>query len=254
MIPRSQPVLGWNFYLGTEDQLIELLLDTTQLPQPGGVKAIVTANVDHIVLLEDDDKFNAAYESAWIITADGMPVYLYAKLQSSGIQERITGADLFHSLMDKIDPEVHRPFLVVNTEANKIFLDKHLSGRGFPSNAFDVVVPPFGFENDHNYSDELARKVMDGSYTHLIFGLGAPKSEIWINKYSSALGNCYALSVGAGVDFYTGQKSRAPKLVSSLGMEWFWRFLSEPRRLFKRYFVDSWKFFRCVRRNRNLKN
>src|SRR3954447_23395636 len=92
----------------------ELLSTLSSDPPPSGfgVRRVFTANVDHIVNLQGNGKFMAAYLSSWAVTADGAPVYLYAKLIGAKIPCRITGADLFSKLMQKLSPEQARCFFV----------------------------------------------------------------------------------------------------------------------------------------------
>jgi len=86
----------------------------------------------------------------------------------------------------------------------------------------------------------LAEAIREHGTTHLFFGLGAPKSEVWIHENRHLLGDTYALAVGASLDFYVGLRKRAPIWMRNYGLEWSWRVMMEPRRLFKRYFVESW--------------
>ena len=80
----------------------------------------------------------------------------------------------------------------------------------------------------------------------LFVGMGVPKQDILIyenmNKYQIPM----SFSVGATIDFIAGEQKRAPKWVSALGFEWFYRFLQEPKRMFKRYFVDDLKILKLV--------
>jgi N-acetylglucosaminyldiphosphoundecaprenol N-acetyl-beta-D-mannosaminyltransferase len=80
----------------------------------------------------------------------------------------------------------------------------------------------------------------------LFVGVGAPKQEKWIYNHIDDLHINVAIGVGASFDFIAGKICRAPKAVQRIGMEWFWRFSNEPKRLFKRYFIDGSKFFPII--------
>ncbi len=114
--------------------------------------------------------------------------------------------------------------------------------RGFGDDACGIEVPPFGFEEDERYGEELAARIRANRTTQLFFGVGCPKSEIWIVEHGDRLGDCYAFAVGAALGFFVGTQRRAPSALRRLGLEWLWRVYQEPRRLARRYFVDSWRF------------
>lgn len=216
------------------------------VPEGNGPRLLVTANVDHVVQLQKREDFRAAYAYAWIRTVDGFPVYLSARLRGARLIDRVTGSDLFVRVMEQLDPANHRVFFVACTTQAGDRIRLSLLSRGFTDSAICIRVPPFGFESDKDYSHRLAEDIGRHRATHLFWGLGAPKSEVWSHQNRRALGDCYILCVGAGLEFFTGQKRRAPVIFRKLGMEWLWRFGQEPRRLFRRYFVDSWPFLAAL--------
>ena len=94
-------------------------------------------------------------------------------------------------------------------------------------------MPAFGFEKNPAASEQLAKAIQAHGATHLIMGVGSPKSELWVHAHRGDLGDIYAFGIGAGVDFF-------------VGLEWSWRLAHEPKRLWKRYLVDSWLFFVAI--------
>lgn len=223
-------------------EIADLLLD--QPPPAGdGPRLIVTANVDHIVCLRRSPAFRAAYRSAWLTTADGMPVYLYARWRGVRLRERAPGSDLIATLIRRFEPSRHRPFFVCANQGVADALAARLSADLIPA-AF--AAPPFGFEADPAYCRTLCERIRSHGTTHLVFGLGAPKSEIWAHRHRDLIGDCYVLPVGAGLEYATCLKRRAPAAVRRVGLEWVWRLLLEPRRLFRRYAVDSWPFLAAI--------
>jgi exopolysaccharide biosynthesis WecB/TagA/CpsF family protein len=108
----------------------------------------------------------------------------------------------------------------------------------------DVYSPPFGFEKDEQECQAIIQRIKDSGATVLAVGLGAPKQEKWIAQYREQLPTIKIfLAIGATIDFEAGYKPRSPKWMSEVGLEWLYRLLSEPRRLWKRYLVDSLPFF-----------
>jgi N-acetylglucosaminyldiphosphoundecaprenol N-acetyl-beta-D-mannosaminyltransferase len=221
----------------------EILLSS--IPYDHGPRLVFTANVDHIVQMRRRPEFRMAYGRAWFRTIDGFPVYMVARI--AGLRPiRVTGADLFATVMRGLDSRLHRCFFVVSSAAVGDGLIQHLLSRGFQKDSIEVCIPQYGFELDTWFSTALASQIVSHRTTHLFLGVGAPKSEIWSYKYAERLGNCYVLCVGAGPEFFLGLKRRAPSLWQRYGFEWLWRFGHEPRRLFRRYFVDSWGFLLAI--------
>lgn len=170
-------VFGLRFSHLTKSSLVAVLLDR-RVPPEDGAKLIVTANVDHVVNLARVTQFRDAYNFAWLIVADGAPVYAYARLRGIPLIERITGADLFLDLVTQFDQR-HRPFFVASTEEAAQRTLRKLEAAGSCTEHFAYVVPPFGFEEDEAYSDFLVHRIVKHNTTHLFMCVGSPKSEIW---------------------------------------------------------------------------
>jgi N-acetylglucosaminyldiphosphoundecaprenol N-acetyl-beta-D-mannosaminyltransferase len=243
----TKKVFGLQFSLQNLDALADRL--TSESPAPDAPAHLVfTLNLDHVVQLsKTNTAFRKAYDSAQTVTADGMPVYIYARLRGVPLPGRTPGADLLPALLERLAPERHRPFFITSDSTTASRLKGLLMERGFGDRAVSMEVPPYGFEKDETYSSELAQRIRDHNTTHLIFGVGAPKSEIWLDRHRAAIGPCYALSLGASANFLVGTATRAPRWMRFGGLEWFWRFCCEPRRLFRRYFIDSWRFLKAVK-------
>lgn len=238
-------VLGLNFSTASLTELAQTIVDV-DIPAGEGPRVVATANVDHIVNLADNEPFRQAYAHAWVVTADGMPVYAYSRLRGAALPSRVTGSDLCDLVLENLVPGKHRCFFVASSLETTERLKSSLLQRGFAPDALAFVVPPFGFDSDQDYSRSLATLIAQHGTTHLMFGVGSPKSEVWTDRFRDELGDCYVLNVGAGLDFFAGTKARAPVAVQQAGFEWAWRFALEPRRLFRRYFVTSWRFFWLV--------
>jgi N-acetylglucosaminyldiphosphoundecaprenol N-acetyl-beta-D-mannosaminyltransferase len=238
---RGRRVFGIEFSLWNRKQLVDAV-SQTEVGPGSGVHLVVTTNVDHIVKLRRNARFREAYRHVWIATADGAPVFLYARLRGVRIPQRIVGGDVFPEIFDALSPAKHRPFFVAAEPMTGSKLKHRLEMRGFLPSQIGIEVPPFGFEHDDSYGDRLASRIRQLPATHLFFGVGAPKSEIWIHQYRDKLGDLYAFGFGSALDFLAGTYRRAPRLMRRMGLEGLWRVMGEPRRLSKRYFVESWAF------------
>lgn len=226
-------------------EIVELVTRPGVFPEPG-LKLLCTLNLDHVVNLGKNEAFRAAYDSAEIVTLDGTPVFLYARLVGLEVKEKVTGADLFGPIFHALSPERHRPFLVVSDDETSARLRAEMRRRGFAGADSAVCVPPFGFDRDADRSAALCRDISRQDATHLFFCLGSPKSEIWLHRNRHRLPPAFAFCFGSAANFHVGTLGRAPRALRRIGMEWAWRVLMEPRRLAKRYLVSSLSFVGAV--------
>jgi len=208
-------------------------------------RMVFTMNLDHVVQMQRNPQFCDAYASADVVTIDGAPVLAYARARGAAV-EKVTGSDLFEKLIPRLVPGQHRLFFALSSRALCDLMRDRLMAGGFAPDALAFAVPPLGFEYDVAASRELAMQVRAFAPTHTFLCVGSPKSEIWCMRHRDALGDSTALCVGASAEFHLGVKRRAPALMRRSGLEWLWRWMQEPRRLFRRYFVSSWRFFGAV--------
>lgn len=240
----TRTVFGIEFSPLSADEIADLV---TRDERPDQCRLLVTANLDHIAQLSDDPAFRSAYDGAWLATIDGMPVYIYSRLRGVDAPHRVPGADLFPAILAKLRPGVHRPCFVAADDGVAKALVDQLLASGFKGGEILSIVPEFGFDKDEGRSRELAGTIAAHRASHVFMGVGAPKSEIWAHNHAAEIGAAYVFCFGAGLDYAAGTRRRAPKLMRHLGFEWAWRVGSEPRRLFARYFVRSWRFASAVR-------
>ena len=107
-----------------------------------------------------------------------------------------------------------------------------------------TYAPPLGFEKDAKEIEKINHLVAKTHPDLLLACFGCPKQEKWIFRHKSRMpGVDIWMALGATIDFEAGNVKRAPKWMQKLAMEWFYRFLMEPKRMFRRYFVDDVKFF-----------
>ncbi|MCY7278802.1 MAG: WecB/TagA/CpsF family glycosyltransferase, partial [Phormidesmis sp. CAN_BIN44] len=119
----------------------------------------------------------------------------------------------------------------------------------------DIIVaahsPTFGFEKNEEECQEIVDLIEASEATVLAIGVGAPKQEIWIAEYRNQLSKVKTyLAIGATIDFEAGNFKRAPMWMSQVGFEWLYRLLSEPKRLWKRYFFDAVPFLFLILQQR----
>ncbi|GEP08985.1 WecB/TagA/CpsF family glycosyltransferase [Methylobacterium gnaphalii] len=213
-------------------------------------RLIVTANVDHIVILAENAAFRKAYDGAAMRTLDGMPLVWLARISGARNVRRITGHDLIAAALTAPQPSGRRVFVIGSSDLVGARAAAAFVAAGLPADAVASTTPPFGFEEDEPYSLRLAAEISAHGTTLLILGVGAPKSEIWVDRYGPELGDPVTLAVGEALNVATGLVPRAPALMQRLCLEWFFRFLHAPRRLFPRYFLRSWRFLKIAAASR----
>lgn len=241
--PTNQ-VFGIRLSTLTKHDIVDRLLE---VPQPGtGVRLVATANLDHVVTLRKDRAFRDSYSRAWLVTADGAPVFAYARLLGLPIPERVTGADLMNALAERLSPDRHRLFFIASTAHVAGRVEARFLAKGFRRDQIACAVPRRGFEQNADEARALMDEVKRHRPTHLIIGIGAPPGQTWLARCGGELDGLYALCIGAALEFHLALKRRAPSWLSRLGLEWLWRVAMEPRRLAYRYFVTSWGFVPAV--------
>lgn len=220
--------------------LSELLAELTV---KGGL--IVTPNVDHLVRLQKDPEFLKAYHIADYVVCDSKILQYVLKLLGKPIKEKISGSDLFPAFYGyNRDNQDIRIFLLGGIEQVAQKAKDNINRKVGREIVVEALSPSFGFENNEQECREIVEKINQSGANVLVVGVGAPKQEKWILKYRRYLPQIKLfLPVGATIDFEAGYKSRAPEWVSNIGLEWLHRLLSEPRRLWKRYLLDSMPFF-----------
>lgn len=204
-------------------------------------KYVVTPNVDHIVQLEKNAVLKTAYEHASIVVADGRPVVLASKLLGKPLPETVPGSDLVPAIFERFQQQGLRlkVYLLGAMPGVAEVAASNIKAQWPMVEVVGVMSPDFGFEKDSAYCDRICKAVAESNADLLVLGLGAPKQEIWVDKYAKQLPVKVALCVGATIDFLAGNKPRAPMWMRKYGLEWLHRMGSEPKRLAKRYMVDA---------------
>ena len=211
-----------------------------------GPRLVVTANIDHIVLLSENTAFREAYAGAVARTLDGMPLVWLARLRGHPAL-RVTGHELLAQALFGRPRAGQRVFVVCSMDCVADAIRARLIRAGFDEGAVATCVPPFGFDGDAAYGRALAARIREHGTTLLVMGVGAPRSEIWVTRQGRALGNPLVLAVGDAVSVAAGLVPRAPAILQRAGLEWAFRFALAPRRLFRRYFIRSWRFLALLR-------
>lgn len=209
---------------------------------------VVTPNVDHLVRLardEDPAAARMAQRAAWVLP-DGQPIVWSSRLLGAPLRARLAGSDLVHELFPRLVAEGATVAIVATNDdvAGRV--------RDEPGDTHALVAPMLDLADRATFDafvDDCADLVRAVHPSHLFVTVGFPKQCNIIDGLLSRLDPSerpVMLAVGASFDMHYGLVRRAPTWVQRWGLEWFFRFVQEPRRLFRRYFVDDPAFTRLV--------
>ena len=207
---------------------------------------IVAVNVDVIMKIEHDTKLKEITDAADMVLIDGKPLIWISKWHRRPIKEKISGSDLVPQLCDFAVKKGYSIYILGGKEGIAEQAKQNVEKEYPGIKILGTYAPPLGFEKNQDELDKINRMVSEAKPDLLIVCFGCPKQEKWIYdnyaKYDAKVSIC----AGATVDFLAGNVKRCPKWMSNHGLEWFYRFSQEPKRLFKRYFVDDVKIIKLV--------
>ncbi len=237
----TRPVFGFTPAGTTAHAVVDRILQT-----PDAVRLVVTPNVDHVARLRRSAAFRDAYRSAAIVLCDGFPVHAYARLHAHDAQ-RVTGCDVITELMRNGHAvgSGHRLFFAVDQEATASMVMAWAREHGLEGQVA-CTVPSHGFASDPARRASLASEIGAHRTTLLVMAVGAPQSEIFVDRMRTALPPCWAICVGQAVKIALGLVRRAPPAARHLRLEWLWRLAQEPRRLGRRYALGGFDFLLAV--------
>ena len=199
----------------------------------------VTANIDFLSQARNDVELRRILFDAHLVLCDGTPLLWASKLLGNPLPERVAGSDLVPKLIEKAAAKNYRLFFLGSTPAGTRGL-ANLKER-YPGLEVFHYSPPFNklLEMDHEAIVERIREVKPDV---LLVCFGCPKQEKWIAMHYRSLGVPVAIGVGATLDFIAGHVRRAPVWMQRSGLEWIFRLVQEPKRLFRRYAQDVFIF------------
>lgn len=208
---------------------------------------VITVNLDILRRMTREVETRALCDQATLFVADGMPLVWASKVQGTPLPERVTGSDLILSLNERAAREGFRVYLLggdILEDGTQVASQaaEELKRRLAGINIVGAESPKYGFDKDAGYVDALVKRVADATPDIVFVAVGFPKQERIIAMLRPALPRAWFLGVGISFSFVTGGVQRAPKFLQRVGLEWVHRFVQEPGRLFKRYFVHGIPF------------
>lgn len=206
-------------------------------------KYIVTPNTDIIVKMQKNEELKKACDNADLILTDGQMLVSISKWLGTPIRERVCMTDFIWQICElSVEKEYSIFFFGGREDVLTKGIDK-IKMRYSDLKIAGSYSPPLGFEEDEKELDKALEKLKGSGADILIVFLGCPKQEIFIARHKDICDIPVSITMGGCIDFIGSGIKRAPVWMQRIGMEWFFRFIQEPRRLFKRYFVDDIQIF-----------
>lgn len=218
------------------------------LIQAGGNHYVVTPNSDIVVKMQDDTELKEICDKADLILTDGQIVVKLSRFLGNPIKERVCMTDFVWDVFDLAIEKDYKVFLFGGKEDVLSKATENIKKRLPELNIVDSYSPPFGFEKNEEMLEEANRRIKDSDADILIVFLGCPKQEKFIYQNKDKYQVPISITMGGCVDFMAGKVKRAPIWMQNIGLEWFYRFLQEPKRMFRRYFVDDIRIFELARK------
>ncbi len=231
-------ILGVPFDNVTTAQTVSLIEDMVESRRS---HHLVTANVDFLVQSSRDVELHRILTDAHLVLCDGMPLVWASRLLGNPLPERVAGSDLVPLLIETAVRKQYRLFFLGGTPETTSQAVANLKAKHPQVVIAGHYSPPIAslFEMDHA---EICRRIREAKPDLLFVSFGCPKQEKWIAMHYRDLGVPVSVGVGATIDFLAGKVLRAPRWMQATGMEWIFRLVQEPRRLFKRYMRGLWVF------------
>ena len=188
----------------------------------------------------DSPEYSKIINSADLVTPDGMPLVWMLHLKGNPGQQRVYGPTLMLHILESAEREnVPVGFYGSSPEVLQSLLAR-MKTR-FPNLKVAYSFSPPFQEMSREDDAEIVKRINASSVRILFIGLGCPKQEKWMAEHRGKV-NAVMLGVGAAFDFHAGVKAQPPAWMQKMGLEWLFRLITEPRRLWKRYLYHNPRF------------
>ncbi len=229
-------LLGLSFDAVAMEAAVARCLELCRAPRIS--HTVITANASHLCMMRHDPELARACRAGHLTLADGMSVVWALRASGQPIPERVTGVDLMARLLAAAGEHRLRVyFLGARREVVTALVER--SRARYPG------IEIAGFRDGYFGPDDhlgLVEEIRTSGAHMLFVGMPSPFKETWCERHRQRLDVPVIMGVGGSFDVLAGFIKRAPRWVQSLGLEWFWRLLMEPRKLWKRYLTTNSEF------------
>lgn len=227
-------LLNCEFDVITTEGTVDWALDLIKAGKRG---YICTVNVAILMMMKSNDRLRRFIEQAALIVADGTPVVWASRWFSRPLPERVTGVDLVDELAARAEREGLGIYLlgaapdVIATAAASLQAKYPQLQISFSDGYFPL-----------NQAGDRVKAIRESGAQILFVGMGVPRQEVFLEENWAELGVNLAVGIGGSFDVLAGLRKRAPLWVQEVGLEWLYRLVQEPRRLWKRYLTTNTQF------------
>ena len=215
----------------------------------------VVINVAKLVYMQSNSDLYNSVVGCDIINVDGKPIVWVSKFFGENIPERVAGIDLMENLINLASKKGYKVFFLgasndIVKKVVEIYSKKYSSDivAGYRDGYFNI-----------SEEEEVAKQIAKSGAHMLFVAISSPKKELFLSKYKKSINIPFVMGVGGSFDVVAGKVRRAPAWIQSGGLEWFFRLVQEPRRMWKRYLYTNTIFifliikykFRLIFANRN---
>lgn len=200
---------------------------------------VITPNLDFLRLSYKDENFRRIINESEYSLVDGKPIVWLAKKEKKKVN-KISGSDFIYSILELANDKGYSILLFGGKEGVAEEAKKNIL-KSYPSiKEVYCYTPVYGYEKNIESSEQCIDFINECYADIILLCTGAPKTEIFYHKNKEKFGPGIYLSLGATIDFLSGNIKRAPKWMSRIGLEWLYRLSKDFKRLFKRYWLDFW--------------
>ena len=231
----------------------EALVRVAQLARRSEPSHVLFLNVDVMVKADKNPALKNAILRCDLSLMDGKPPLKVAQGWGVPLPEKVSGSDFVPAVCAMAAHEGFSVFILGGKEGVPEAARDNLLAEHPALRIVGAYSPKFGFEKDSAELNKINDMLASAKPDILLACLSCPKQEIFVEMNKGTYRAPVSISCGATVDFLAGSTQRAPKWVSRMGLEWFYRFIREPKRLYRRYFVDSWHFLTMCRKQRGVR-
>lgn len=216
----------------------ETVAEVEKIIRAGKPTQHVVINALKVNLMNEDAELRKIVNACPLINADGASIVWAAKQLGIPLTERVAGIDLFQKLV-QVAAEKNYSIYLFGAKEEVVQKVRSILVAQYPSLRIAGIRNGYFTEADE---PEIVKKMASSGADMMFVAFSSPKKEYWVNKYLNELKIPFVMGVGGSFDVVAGVTDRAPKWMQDHGLEWFYRFIQEPGRLWNRYMVGNWKF------------
>ena len=231
----SVKILNANILSGSLEEIIEISDEAIQSRDQIFGTGI---NLNQLYLMQHNKDFANAIDHAVLCPPDGTPIIWISNWMGTPLKQKVVGPDVTLALCELAANKHYKVFVLGGKEGSAEKALENIKNR-YGDFETECYCPPFGFEKDEFETERIVKLLKDSNSDILLMALSAPKQEIFVEKYRRDFAIPVIFGAGIAIDYFAGRIKQAPNWINRIGMEWAYRMLQEPKRLFERYIIHD---------------